>query len=489
MASLKLLANEILDIILAYLSVSDLASLSLVCKRLNEQSTPFLYRSIVLTWDAHNTIASTRPLQLLLRTLIEAPSLEKHVLKLDLRSNGYREYSHKAALSKLEVDVDTTVAQSSCKAILSLDPPEPETWKTGLEAGSIHAMVALLLTLTRSLRRLDMSFDLIAGSSFLSTLTTQSLRGELLPQLEHIALGTDVCKDGDDFHYRMSVDIRQFHPFLCLPRLKSANLQLPNNRELPERTNPQIVDHWKGVTFWTWITDNALRLKNLTILRLQYTRASPLMLKQILSATPSLELLEYDYWCSDSFATLNRRVLGEAILQVRNTLRHLTVALTPCKTDMSGELEYFGDRWVEGSLETVTRTFQKLESLEIAPVVLLGYSLDDALDLSEVLPSSLRCFCLRDDLLDYSEWEWTEQETANLVSRYLTGEGWKLVTPRLTEVNLHLCESSECEQWNRDACKRFSDIVEAQGLVCHIARDHLDCQREHEHVWEQGYID
>lgn len=489
MASLILIPTELLDSVFAYLSTPELLSLATVCRKLHQRSQALLYQAVSLRWDAQHVATAQHPLQLLLRSILRAPKLGEHIQKLEFRCDGYRGYREKFALSQRRLDIDAAEMQLLCNSWQRSELPNDEIWEEGLRNGSVHATAAFLLTLLKRLKSLKMSLDLLAGSRFLSTLTGHALNGQFLPELEDVTLGTDVDGDGDGDHYRMVLGIEQFHPFLCLPHLKSAQLQLPDVREVPTSNDPTIIRQGSSNhSTWTWIADHTLRFQDLTVLQLQYTRAPAYMLKQILSATPALAVLEYDYWCNTNWWGLRCNQLAEAISQVRGSLKHLKIALTPFITDQCGELQEMGDVWVDGSLGTVTKACQKLESFEIAPVVLFGYHPKTTPDLSGVLPRSLQYLILRDDLLDYLHIHWLEPATIDLVARYMTRGHWALTTPHLAEVNLHLCESQECYEWDRKAQKQVSDVVQAQGLMCHVIREHQSCPRRHIHDGEEGYV-
>ena len=156
-------------------------------------------------------------------------------------------------------------------------------------------------------------------------------------------------------------------------------------------------------------------LPNLGTLRLLNSKASVKTLSAIPAITPNLHTLEYNF-----VQGLGKVIFGEfynerhydewadftsALTQVQDTLRDLTISLAYYCCEGSDvqelDLEWVDRLWERRGYMGSLRSFSKLERLEIPLPVLLGWNPDfSCKKLRDVLPSSLKELCLRDDLVD-----------------------------------------------------------------------------------------
>lgn len=75
---------------------------------------------------------------------------------------------------------------------------------------------------------------------------------------------------------------------------------------------------------------------------------------------------------------------------------------------------------MDGRLDTL-HGFQKLLSLEVPSVVLLGWAAGPLPEMDDVLPPSLRHLCLTDDLHELGETEWEIETLLRLIQEFLEG--------------------------------------------------------------------
>jgi len=203
----------------------------------------------------------------------------------------------------------------------------------------------------------------------------------------------------------------------------------------------------------------------------------PLLLKEILCATPKLKALNYDYCCSlcpiDSHLSNDYSLLFEcselleALEEVRTTLQYLMIALDFADVRGSGDIIEgpFGTRGLLGSL----RRFAKLSSLDIPWCLLFGEEVTLPMPrLEDALPASLEFFRIRNDWPymtsdeEIRQDQWTSGHLLSCISRYL--EDWKEPTPNLHSLSLMECAARKMCDWSQRDQREFTTMCLRAGI-------------------------
>jgi len=158
----------------------------------------------------------------------------------------------------------------------------------------------------------------------------------------------------------------------------------------------------------------------LTTLRLGESSVKPNTLAKLLSCTPALKILDYEYWAWDqAFITVDCASLSAALNSVKSTLVHFRFF---CQTHSPGPVDVYG--------KYDFRDYPVLSSLHVPPAVILGGEASLWPRIKEVMPSSLEELCfVHDDLLEF----WSPKELIPLLDDFFQGD-WRAKTPKLQRV-------------------------------------------------------
>ncbi|KAK7978043.1 hypothetical protein PG996_004088 [Apiospora saccharicola] len=367
--------NEIINPILAFCSPADILSLSRVNKRLNDLANHVLYSDIQFTW----TVEATPPVIIFLRSILSRPQLAEHVQSLTLAGD----LSWTEAESALDLATDL---------VNKLQLPYTEDWTRELREGIMDATMAFLLARLTKLRSLVISENYTReleriGAMFRSALYKEAPASWLsdFHQLEEVSVSNFVWYGT----YR-NANTPHLLPFFYLPTIRSLDLMLDN-----------------PVTFaWPVGTPN---ITNLSSLKLQHVREPAL--KCILSATPNLRVLDWEFMHSERQTTTQASehllnpaladldMIVDALTPVRATLVDLTIRASIIH---SASL-YEPVVQVRGSLAGLVE-FDKVERFAVALPFLAGDIIpNNSFRIWERVPRSIRTLVLRNDLFIYTD--------------------------------------------------------------------------------------
>lgn len=469
MANIASLSSELLEHILHYAGRGDLSKASMSCKRIRDRALPLLYRNIDWTWNKSEHGSSHPPSHLLIRSIVESSTLGDLVRNVNIQAINFR-IRDKLMLPAKGCKLDPFALSNVDQAITDAELPHPKLWQDAIADGSIDATVAFFLTRLPNLRRLVIGPDFLTKNDFLTMafmhILTASPSASItrFELLEHVNLGAGIVFDQDWSHHSILYDINQYLPFFHLPKLQSAEMVMPDLRELPNRDNKYS---WPDVQPLIWPLESPPCAVRLNSLRLRHSRASLSMLDSILEITPNLRTLEYDYWCEFG-KSLDCNKLAQSLTRVRDApLTNLVIGFSPFCDGI--DVSERGEEMLLSSLGASLKTFTKLETLEISLAVLLGWDGDSSARLVDVLPQGLRRICFRDDMWAFEWWYWWEYECLEKFREFFADGSWRKATPRLEEAKLHL-QRARRGDWELSGRDAFRTLVEGQGLRCDIVK-------------------
>lgn len=157
----------------------------------------------------------------------------------------------------------------------------------------------------------------------------------------------------------------------------------------------------------------------LMTLRLYESSVKLDILAKLLSCTPALKRLDYEYWASDqTFNFVDCESLSAALDSVKSTSEHLRFF----RQVNSPEFEVHG--------KCQFRDFPVLSSLHVSPVTILGGKASIGPRIEEAITSSMEelCFVYHDLLLF-----WSLKEMIPFLDDFFQGD-WRTRTPKLQRV-------------------------------------------------------
>ncbi len=198
-------------------------------------------------------------------------------------------------------------------------------------------------------------------------------------------------------------------------------------------------------------------------------------MQRILSVTPNLEELTYDRECdidppwqlhnnSSVYYYLDKLEL--ALAKVRATL--LRLSLSVCFFAITGlDFDEPDDSFGIRNDPWPYQKYEKLEYLEISFVILFGYNqtCTPKQRMKNLLPHSIRQLQLRDDMADYTNYEWNAGASLERLRELIAGRDRLL--PNLESITLRLRYSSE-SQWDESEQGKLKSLCAGAGLTCDI---------------------
>ncbi|KAF1993646.1 hypothetical protein P154DRAFT_63032 [Amniculicola lignicola CBS 123094] len=471
LSPLSSLPQELIDSITKYLHIGDLSSLSKTSKGFRFGTLPFLFSHISMTfegdsngkrngegkpWDENQdededqhqpkiTIgyATTFRFDLLLRTVLEVPSHASYIKCIDVHSTA--SLHERMGLIKSGLRLLKPSSSAIGTALV------PESYKPGIEEKDMHAMFTLFLSKCQNLVSLTLCPPILHRNRYLASLLDvyklDSAQSTLFPKLTSV----DLSHHHDKYHERLA---HNFHDqwfstkfsdsygikhFFYIPSLTSITLIWPAR---PSTWEPY---EWPAHTPYA---------PSLTTLRFLDSGVSMRTLGAILSCTPNLKTLQYDYYNSAE-TLVDWKDLEHALSPIKNTLSSFSMNFTAHYT-VSAVWNDHGSPLLSNNCSF--KHFPGLILLSIPPLVLLSHNYAHAPDLADLLPTNLQTLTWKSGVAP--RWEWTSSELLPKMREFLTGGSWKEATPRLNKVQL-----VHREIWWKD-----SDIVQlrekcqAEGL-------------------------
>jgi hypothetical protein len=430
--SLASLPQELTDKITSQLEPRvDLSNLSMTCKAIRAATVRSVFGEIIMIWKGYND--HTRKVEcprvdLLLRTLLEAPELANYVSRLDFEAIGHRQSCHNKLKPQLPGLVITTSYAARVKKALQRMGLDQTNMGEKMEAkildNDFDAVIALVVLLCPKITSLSLGLDVLIRNSYLSTVLKYALPTKISMQITRFQL-VQVLKIGTSDPHEDTVifsamwprklpnnilKLEAYIPLFYLPNLQHLEMSLPDLA-----INEQFA----------WPTSIPPKLLTLTSLLLLECSVAPDVLSHIFPSTPSLKRLEYDCWMfhDDGF---DASAFATALHAIKDTLTELkmTIQFWSSETVQPSELDQI---WVEGTCSLSDMT--ALETLSIPSCVILGWSYQSPPTLAESLPSSVVSVQIRADCWWYDGYEWNEEQLMLPLRAFLTDGQWKVSAP------------------------------------------------------------
>lgn len=371
------------------------------CQTTSKEAIPRLYRD--LRFAATGSGLCARRLALLLRSLLERPTLASHVVLIRLSGtqscwNICNSWPGEGNRHVKLWGLDDCPTLSKAQLILAsnmfyqfvdddIQQSQPE-----FRGRCADALATLVLTRLTDLRYLDLGEGFLRYSLFLPQVLKRT--DYLFPKLRHVVLGDK----GIDL--RSSVTYVDLH--LLRPVFYSSTIS---------QFECSITQPWR----FQWNDSKTPRSNMLTSLTLFRTNISRATLGELLSATPKLKYLHFEHEFVFNAATptgsslspyLGLDELNTALFPVRDALEecHFILRLGPGSISTT-EYPLASVRFpaMQGTL-TMLKFMPRLVKVEVPLIMLLGWYPNFAAKLEEVLPHGIVDLTLRDDLVSYCPW-------------------------------------------------------------------------------------
>ncbi|KAK0111045.1 hypothetical protein ONS95_001425 [Cadophora gregata] len=278
-ASLWDLLGDVLIPVLELLSPAELHPLSLVSKESRAICEPILYSSIEWTWLEDRP----PPIAAFIRTILRRPELAAHVRSVSLLGNSFISYHEDRDSIPPRIDISTLDYDEAVKAMkptrVSFAPSwQRLSWKDLMLQGAMDTLTTLMLSQLHHVTSLVLGPIFTFETALLQRLFYAALfkqTGHDLPTYEHLQvlrLNFD-ARQGRTAYSLTSTDLL---PWFYLPAIQEFSL-----------VSSMPID-WED--FPKQMPDSSL----LTILHL--TAVEPQHLGHLLSKTPALKKLHYNWY-------------------------------------------------------------------------------------------------------------------------------------------------------------------------------------------------
>jgi len=472
MASYLALPNEIKDLIV--LSPQDLSRLSRTSKAMHSLLLPRLYKQISLHWAASK---SSPRVSTLLETLAQASDLAEMVEELCFYGKNYltrvasvkqEQYPYQKRILSYVVDAKPNANADDIMIQPLLQRANHNTrlsqteWESMLGGqDTLDVMTAAIIVLCPNLRVLYLDSGFLNQNTVLANIVHHHLLNHenecstpALMKLKEVYLCQDLVSWNSTNLKLLEFPLSAFLPFFYLPSLELLSAPLPDDIGASGHSPHPIV--------WPTKTPPICTVRTLD---LHASRANAATLGFVLSQTPYLQSLHYEYcpWLEARLVErLNCTDLRRVLEPLSHTLTELTVSLSPFSS-RADEVEE-GSVWIENGRGVGSLAFlSRLTKLEIALPVLLGWEGDTGLGLKDVLPFSLEDICIRDDCVSHTGNVFCEKRTIEEVQCWIGSKKWRTSTPNLKYVGLRLC-TSIADDWGKESRRTVMDICTQEGL-------------------------
>ncbi|CAG8265455.1 unnamed protein product [Penicillium salamii] len=453
MASLLSTPTEILCIIFAFLSHSDLAAICLTHKDLRSPAEPFLYDHIQWTWSD----SEHPPFAEFLRTIVQRPELATYVHNVVLNGNSFDEGVDDSGNESPRIPVAEPLVNELVELVTRINVPYAEEWIQKLRAGSMDAFTTLLISQLPNVKRLylDKNYNRetrLRGMMLRSALCEESTNSHL-SSFKYLQ---DVSADSACLRYNIRRQTQDRNtqdvlPVFYLPSVKRVRA---------------LVDN--PATF-AWTGKNPPNPQCLTTLDLTSLREK--YLGQLLSVTPRLQKLEWDWnyrWdLTDDAVTdvIDLDRIAAALSHVKETLTDFTITagaerykaeLEDPKVQFSGSFRVFSG-------------LDNLKTLQVPIPFLLGFSSSESKEhnLPVALPPSLEWLTLTDCLSLDPQWMWQLESDYLLEAIRSWLQNWKRHTPNLRGFRL-LGSVIKERDWKPAMIQGLRDLGAQTGIQVQI---------------------
>ncbi|KAE8410470.1 hypothetical protein BDV36DRAFT_289569 [Aspergillus pseudocaelatus] len=371
---------EILHMIFAPLSPSDLYAVCLTCRNWHSIAEPYLYYQIEWTW----TNTQNPPIVQFLRSIVHRSELASLVHTMILNGDSFELSIWDFEKKSPKLPVTEAVLDEFVKCIERLHIPYTEEWIQELRAETVDAFLALLLSRLPNLRCLYLGVHFARESCIMGMMLRSALcqepQDDRLPSFTHLQDVTVVYPSpGFDTHRHSN--IRNTADTL-------ASFYLPSVQRIKTLVdNPATFVH----------------------------------LSQVLSVTRGLRKLRWDWHYREDLENYFVRNVID-LDQIAVDLSHLRETLTDLTISAgSGMIQHninFPELSISGSFK-IFRGLHMLERLQVPIPFLLGLapSAPNVVGLAEALPKNIQWLTVIDDLCLQNEWEW-EFESEYLVETF-----------------------------------------------------------------------
>ncbi|RSL48462.1 hypothetical protein CEP54_012904 [Fusarium duplospermum] len=418
--------QEIVDSVLKWLSPKDLYALCLVDKSFCAVAQPWLYSRI--EWEWRKKIP---PVDILLRTLLEKPTLGDHVQSVILKGTdiGHHYFPVTPAMPGL----DDNGVEDLVAFVKSRELPRrySNAWIRGLRCSrrtlKMDAYIACLLAMLPNLRHLKLE----PGFAYWSKLSSRMFRAALSvfprqnrPKLPHFEQLRDIAllRRIGSITAGKAKGADLLTPFFYLPEVHRVSACINNT------------------PYWRW-PEHKPALETLTTLNIGFILAKHL--GTILSETKNLQILQWDWrdWPSryNGGYWINLSEMMVALQHVQKTLVELKVA------GLSDNL-WFNHRLVHftGSLQGMT-TLGKLKTLEMPLAFLAGFdAFDPPAYMYEILPAIIERVTLTDGFR--KEHDWQVHQEIKVFSRWMGNA--QRATPQLRRFEWDMMKRETVVEWH-----------------------------------------
>lgn len=269
---------EILRMVFASLSPSDLCAVCLTHRDLRSLAEPLLYTHIQWTW----TSSQSPPIAQFLRSIVHRPELASFVHVVILSGDSFdrslRDYRQKSP----KLPVTEVVLDGLVKCIERIHIPYAEQWIQELRAGTMDAFITLLLSQLPSLRCLYLGKNFARESRFMGMMLRSALCEESedshLPSFTHLQ-DVSAVYPGLGLYIRDYTDVRNTADVLPL-------FYLPSVQRIRILVDNPTTFMWPGK-----YPPNPSRLASLDLTMLREGH-----LGQVLSVTRGLRKLQWDWY-------------------------------------------------------------------------------------------------------------------------------------------------------------------------------------------------
>ncbi|CZT03466.1 uncharacterized protein RAG0_10205 [Rhynchosporium agropyri] len=414
------LLGDMLMPVLQLLSPRELHVLSLVSKASRAHCEPLLYSSIEWTWLEDRP----PPITAFIRTILRRPELAAHVRSVSLLGDSFISYQYDRPTIPPRINTAALDYQEAMKAmeLTKVNFKMQLSWRDQMAHGTMDILTTLLLSQLYRVRKLVLgpifTFETgILRQLFLAAAFKQA--SHEVPTYQHLQV---VClnfsaKQGRHGYPLRSIDLQ---PWFYLPAVRDLAILSSMPME------------------WDILTIQTPASSLLTTLHL--TAVEPKHLGQLLSMTPALQKLRYN-WYYRSGVDLRRPEEGSvwinlddislALLHVRKTLEVLVIT---GKVVLEEHYDYDFLEF-EGTLGRIV-DLHRLKSLQIPLPFLTGeFDACGAVAEEEMFPRNLESLTITDDLL--LDWPWKENWDDDAVSSALQRCTYRL--RNLKRVKTELC--------------------------------------------------
>ncbi|CZT51646.1 uncharacterized protein RSE6_12818 [Rhynchosporium secalis] len=436
--------GDMLMPVLQLLSPRELHVLSLVSKVSRATCEPLLYSSIEWTWLEDRP----PPITAFIRTILRRPELAAHVRSVSLLGDSFIPYDHDRDTVPPRIDISALDYEHAVKAVESTRVdfallPMKLLWRDQMHQGAMDTLVTLLLSQLHNIRTLVLGPIFTFETGLLLQLFHAAVFRQAkfeLPTYQHLRV---LClnfdgKQGLGIYSLGSTDLQ---PWFYLPAIQEFSLV----SSMP--------------LTWDKIAMHTPTSSLLTTLHL--TAVQPEHLGQILSMTPALKNLSYNWYYrsgvhlgrpEEGSVWVNLDAIGLALSHVRDTLEELVVT---GRVILEEDYEYEFIKF-EGNLSRMAN-LDHLKILQIPLPFLTGdFHARDAFAEEKMFPPNLKSLRVTDDVL--LAWPWKDGWNDNAVSSAL--QRWYVL-----HRPAHSLSSISMEIWsifNLDRPRTCADRVDTQ---------------------------